>query len=237
MILYIYLCICSILIFFLRQYIANEAGRFKREIVPIEIKTKKGVQIFDTDEHPRPKTTIESLAKLHPVFKKDTGLVTAGNASGISDGAGAVIVAGENAANKYGLTPLAKIVSYFVTGVEPTIMGIGPVPAIRMALEKAKLKLSDIGIIEVNEAFAAQYLVVEKELGLNRNITNANGGAIALGHPLAASGSRILAHLVSELHRTKTQYAIGSACIGGGQGITLYSYSFFKPFIYFFYII
>jgi acetyl-CoA acyltransferase 2 len=153
------------------------------------------------------------------VFKKDTGLVTAGNASGINDGAGAVIVAGENAIKKYSLTPLAKIVSYNVTGVEPTIMGIGPVPAIKSALEKANLKLSDIGIIEVNEAFAVQYLAVEKELGLNRQITNTNGGGIAIGHPLAASGSRILAHLVSELYRTENQYAIGSACIGGGQGI------------------
>ncbi|PKC02922.1 thiolase [Rhizophagus irregularis] len=198
---------------------ANEAGRFKKEIVPIEIKTKKGVQVFDTDEHPRPNVNIESLAKLPSVFKKDTGLVTAGNASGINDGAGAVIVAGENAIKKYSLTPLAKIVSYNVTGVEPTIMGIGPVPAIKSALEKANLKLSDIGIIEVNEAFAVQYLAVEKELGLNRQITNTNGGGIAIGHPLAASGSRILAHLVSELHRTENQYAIGSACIGGGQGI------------------
>ncbi|CAG8461842.1 7600_t:CDS:2 [Funneliformis mosseae] len=200
---------------------ANEAGRFKQEIVPIEIKTRKGVEIFDTDEHPRPKTTIESLAKLAPVFKKDVGLVTAGNASGISDGAGAIIVAGENAVKGFKLTPLARIVSYFSTGVEPTIMGIGPVPAIRRVLEKAKLNLNDIGLIEVNEAFAAQYLAVEKELGLDRSITNANGGAIALGHPLAASGSRILAHLVNELHRTKIQYAIGSACIGGGIAIIL----------------
>ena len=176
---------------------------------------------------------METLARLNPVFKKENGLVTPGNASGINDGAGAVIVASENAVDKFGLTPLAKIVSYFVTGVEPTIMGFGPVPAIRGALERANLELSDIGIIEVNEAFAAQYLAVEKELGLDRSITNTNGGAISIGHPLAASGSRILSHLVNELHRTNIQYAIGSACIGGGQGIIFISISL-NPFIVFF---
>ncbi|KAJ3130174.1 3-ketoacyl-CoA thiolase, mitochondrial [Nowakowskiella sp. JEL0407] len=200
---------------------ANEAGYFKTEITPIEIRSKKGTETFSVDEHPRPNTTIEALSKLSPVFIKDTGLVTAGNASGISDGAASLVVAGEDAVKKFKLTPLARIVSWAYIGVEPTIMGIGPVPAIQKALTRAGLKLSDMDRIEVNEAFAVQYLAVEKELGLNRDITNVNGGAIALGHPLGASGARILAHLVSELHRIKGRFAIGSACIGGGQGIAV----------------
>ncbi|CAG8525666.1 4904_t:CDS:2 [Acaulospora colombiana] len=199
---------------------ANSAGRFHDEITPVEIKIKNGTVSFNKDEHARPQTTAEQLAKLPTVFKKDDGVVTAGNASGISDGAGAIIVASSHAVESHGLKPLARIVSYHVSGVEPTIMGIGPVPAIKGALQKAKLNLSDIGLIEVNEAFAPQYLAVEKELGLNREITNTNG-AIALGHPLAASGSRILGHLTYELRRTNIQYAIGSACIGGGQGIAI----------------
>jgi acetyl-CoA acyltransferase 2 len=174
-----------------------------------------------SDEHPRPQTEIQSLQKLSPVFIKDTGVVTAGNASGISDGAGAVIVASESAVEKHNLTPLARIISYHVTGVDPAIMGIGPVSAIKSALDKSGLKLSDMDLIEVNEAFAAQYLAVEKELGLDRSITNTNGGAISIGHPLAASGSRILTHLINELHRTKKKYGLGSACIGGGQGIAI----------------
>ncbi|CAG8580098.1 14339_t:CDS:2 [Ambispora leptoticha] len=204
---------------------ANEEGRFHKELVPIEVKTRKGVQVFEKDEHPRPQTNLTSLAKLPPVFKPETGLVTAGNASGISDGAGAVVIASEEAVNQHKLNPLARVVNYFVTGVEPTIMGFGPVPAIRNVLKRASLDLAAIEIIEVNEAFAAQYLAVEKELGLDRSITNTNGGgeykenlSIALGHPLAASGSRILAHLTYELHRTNKKYALGSACIGGGQG-------------------
>ncbi|ORY00833.1 thiolase [Basidiobolus meristosporus CBS 931.73] len=200
---------------------ANEAGRFKAEIAPIDLKTRKGVEKFDTDEHPRPQSTIQSLNKLPPVFKKDTGLVTAGNASGICDGAAAVVVASEKAVQEYGLKPLVRVVSWHVAAVEPTIMGIGPVPAIKEALRKANLSLKDMDLVEVNEAFAAQYLAVEKQLGLNREISNTNGGAIALGHPLAASGSRILAHLTHELKRTQKKYAIGSACIGGGQGIAV----------------
>lgn len=200
---------------------ADAAGCFTDEITPVEIKTKKGPALFSKDEHPRPQTTIQSLSKLPSVFIKDTGVVTAGNASGISDGAGAIIVASEDAVNNHGIDPLARIVSYSVAGVEPTIMGIGPVPAIKEALKRANLNLSDIGLVEVNEAFAPQYLSVEKELGLDRSITNTNGGAIALGHPLAASGSRILGHLTYQIQKNKIKYALGSACIGGGQGIAV----------------
>eukprot|EP00158_Paraphelidium_tribonemae_P007304 Partr_v1_DN28188_c0_g1_i1_m55021 putative acetyl-CoA acyltransferase 2 len=199
---------------------ANEAGRFKAEIVPVSVKTRKGVEEVAVDEHPRPQSTVESLTKLPSVFKKG-GVVSAGNASGICDGAAAVIVAGEGAVKKHGLKPLARIVSYHIEGVDPSIMGIGPVPAIKGALKKANLKLDDMDIIEVNEAFAAQFLAVQKTLGLDNDISNANGGAIALGHPLAASGSRIMGHLVYELHRQNKKYAIGSACIGGGQGIAI----------------
>lgn len=201
---------------------ANKAGVFDKEIIPIAIKGKKGALVdFKVDEHPRPQTTLEGLAKLPPVFKKD-GLVTAGNSSGIGDGAAAVIVASEVACEKYGMKPLARVVSYHVEGVDPSIMGIGPVPAIRGALKKAGLQLSDVDIIEVNEAFAAQYLAVEKELNLDRQKTNIHGGAISLAHPLAASGSRILTHLVHQLQGSeRSRFAVGSACIGGGQGIAV----------------
>ncbi|RKP26221.1 Thiolase, N-terminal domain-containing protein, partial [Syncephalis pseudoplumigaleata] len=200
---------------------AREAGLFGDEIAAVEIKTRKGTESVGIDEHPRASTTIESLAKLPAVFKKPDGLVSAGNASGICDGAAAVVVASGEAVSKYNLKPLARIVSYQVSGVEPTIMGIGPVPAIKGALARANLSLKDMSLVEVNEAFAAQYLAVERELGLDRAITNANGGAISVGHPLAASGSRILAHLTHELRRQGKQFAIGSACIGGGQGIAV----------------
>ncbi|KAJ3136361.1 3-ketoacyl-CoA thiolase, mitochondrial [Physocladia obscura] len=200
---------------------AQKKGRFAAEIVPIEIKTKKGVESFAFDEHPRPQTTIDSLKKLPSVFIKETGTVTAGNASGISDGAASLIIASEEAVKRYGLKPLAEVLSWNFVGVDPTIMGIGPVPAIREALKKAKLTLKDMSLVEVNEAFATQFLAVEKELGFDRAITNSNGGAIALGHPLGASGARIIGHLVHELQRTNGKYAIGSACIGGGQGIAL----------------
>ncbi|KAJ1962583.1 3-ketoacyl-CoA thiolase, mitochondrial [Dispira parvispora] len=201
---------------------ANAQGAFAAELTSVAVKGKRGaVEQFTTDEHPRPQATIEGLAKLAPVFKKNDGLVTAGNASGISDGAAAVVVASEAAVKQYGLTPLARIVSYHAVGVEPTIMGIGPAPAIRAALEKANKSLKDMDLVEVNEAFAAQYLAVEKELGLNRDVTNLNGGAIALGHPLAASGSRIMGHLTHQLRQTKKQFAVGAACIGGGQGIAI----------------
>lgn len=199
---------------------ANEEGRFNAEIEPMTVKGKKGDEQMTTDEHPRPGTTMESLSKLPPVFKKG-GTVTAGNASGITDGASAVIIASEEAVKKHDLTPLARLVSHDVAGVDPKIMGIGPVPAIKGALNKAGLKLSDISLVEVNEAFAPQYLSVEKDLGLDPVKTNTNGGAIALGHPLGASGSRIMAHLVHELRRVNGQYAVGSACIGGGQGIAV----------------
>ena len=177
-------------------------------------------QMMTTDEHPRPASTIESLAKLPSIFKKD-GTVTAGNASGIADGAGAVIVASEAAVKQNGLKPLARIAAYAVAGVDPTLMGIGPVPAIQAVLAKAGVKLADVGHVEINEAFAAQYLACEKALGLDRNVSNINGGAIALGHPVGASGARIIAHLVHALQAGTHKYAIGSACIGGGQGIAI----------------
>jgi len=200
---------------------AQESGLFDKEIVPVEVKSRKGPQSITKDEHNRPQTTPESLAKLPTVFKKEGGVVTAGNASGISDGAGALILASEEACKKHGLTPLARVVNWGVAGVDPRVMGIGPVPAIRRLLERAELTLDDIDLIEVNEAFASQFLAVEKDLALPREKTNTNGGAIAVGHPTGASGARILSHLVYELHRTQKQRAIGSACIGGGQGIAV----------------
>jgi acetyl-CoA acetyltransferase family protein len=199
---------------------ANEAGRFKAEIAPLELQTKKGAVSFAVDEHPRPQSTIEGLAKLSPVFKKD-GVVTAGNASGICDGAAALVLASEDYAKKKGMKALARIVQWGVAGVEPSIMGIGPAPAIRSALARADLKATEVDLFEVNEAFAPQYLAVEKELGLDRAKTNVDGGAIALGHPLGASGARITTHLVYELARRAGRYAVGSACIGGGQGIAV----------------
>ncbi|XP_032115322.1 3-ketoacyl-CoA thiolase, mitochondrial [Sapajus apella] len=199
---------------------ANDSGCFNNEMAPIEVKTKKGKQTMEVDEHARPQTTLEQLQKLPPVFKKD-GTVTAGNASGIADGAGAVIIASEDAVKKHNFIPLARIVGYFVAGCDPSIMGIGPVPAINGALKKAGLSLKDMDLVEVNEAFAPQYLAVEKSLDLDPSKTNVNGGAIASGHPLGGSGSRITAHLVHELRRRGGKYAIGSACIGGGQGIAV----------------
>jgi acetyl-CoA acyltransferase 2 len=199
---------------------AHKNGVFTAELAPIEIKTKKGVELFSKDEHPRAGLTIDSLAKLKPVFSKE-GVVTAGNASGINDGAGAVILASEAAVKQHGLTPLARVVSFGIAGVDPSIMGIGPVPAIKKALKNANLTLADMDRVEINEAFAAQYLACEKQLGLDRSKSNPNGGAVAIGHPLGASGARITAHLAHELHRIKGRYAVGSACIGGGQGIAI----------------
>ncbi|NWZ72562.1 THIM protein, partial [Acrocephalus arundinaceus] len=200
---------------------ANDAGYFNAEMAPIEVKTKKGKESMQKDEHPKPQTTMEQLTKLPCVFKKD-GTVTAGNASGVCDGAGAVIIASESALKKHSLTPLARIVAYHSAGCDPSIMGIGPVPAITEVLKKAGLTLKDMDLVEVNEAFAPQYLAVEKVLGLDPEKTNVNGGAIAIGHPLGASGSRITAHLVHELSRRRGgKYAVGSACIGGGQGIAV----------------
>jgi acetyl-CoA acyltransferase 2 len=198
---------------------AHEAGYFKAEIEPITIKSKKGEVTFDTDEHPR-ETTPEMLAKLPSVFQKN-GLVTAGNASGVCDGAGAVVVASEEAVQKYNLTPLARIVGWNVVGCEPKIMGIGPVEAIRGLLKKTGVPLEKIDTIEVNEAFAAQTLSVQKEMKLESERLNHHGGGIAMGHPLAASGARITGHLVHEIKRHDLNYAIGSACIGGGMGIAV----------------
>jgi acetyl-CoA acyltransferase 2 len=199
---------------------ALDAGFLAEEIVPVEIKSRKGTQLVDKDDHPRPDTTLEGLAKLKPAFTKD-GFVTAGNASGIVDGAAALVIANEDFVKRRDLTPMGRIVSWAYAGVEPEIMGIGPVPATRAALAKAGLSLNDIDLIEVNEAFAAQYLAVEKELGLDRARTNVNGGAIALGHPLGATGTRLVLTLLHELHRRKGRYGLATACIGGGQGIAM----------------
>lgn len=198
----------------------QDSGHFTAELAPIEVKSKKGKQTMSQDEHPRPQSTLEQMAKLPPVFKKD-GTVTAGNASGVCDGAAALVIASEEAVIQHKLTPLARIVAYHACGCDPSIMGIGPVPAIKGALNKAGLTLNDMDLVEVNEAFAPQYLAVEKEMGLDPAKTNLNGGAIALGHPLAASGARITGHLTHELRRHGGKYALGSACIGGGQGIAV----------------
>jgi acetyl-CoA C-acetyltransferase/acetyl-CoA acyltransferase 2 len=199
---------------------AAEAGRFREEIAPLALETKAGPVTFERDEHPRPTTTPESLAKLAPSFKPG-GVVTAGNASGIADGAAALVVASRGAAERAGATPLGRLVSWAVVGVEPRLMGIGPVPAVAKALARADLPLSAIELIEVNEAFAPQYLAVERELGLERERTNVDGGAISLGHPLGASGARIVTHLLYELRRRGARHGLGAACIGGGQGIAV----------------
>jgi acetyl-CoA acetyltransferase family protein len=199
---------------------AKDAGFFAEEIVAVDVKTRKGTTQVTDDDHPRPETTLEILAKLKPAFAQD-GFVTAGNASGIVDGAAALVIAGEEFVKQKDLKPMGRIVSWAYAGVEPEIMGIGPVPATRLALEKAGLTLNDIDLIEVNEAFAAQYLAVEKELGLDRSRTNVNGGAIALGHPLGATGTRLVLTVLHELHRRAKGYGLATACIGGGQGIAM----------------
>lgn len=199
---------------------ARNSGRFSEEIVPVEVKSRKSTEMVDTDEHIREDTKPEFLAKLKPAFRKN-GTVTGGNASGINDGAGAVVVAGEKFVEEKNLKPAARIVSWSVAGVEPDYMGIGPVPAIKQALKKAGLTLDDMAVVEVNEAFAAQYLSVEKELGLDRSRVNVNGGAIALGHPIGASGTRVLYSLIKELQRRNEKYGVASLCIGGGQGIAM----------------
>jgi acetyl-CoA acyltransferase 2 len=203
------------------QQLAHKAwtsGIMNDEVVPVEIKTRKGVTLVEQDDHLRPETTVEGLAKLPTAFKKD-GIVTAGNASGIVDGAAALVLAGEETAKSRGVKPLGRIVSWAAVGVEPTLMGMGPVPSIRQALERARLSLADLDLIEINEAFAPQYLACEKELGLDREKVNVNGGAIALGHPLGASGARLILTLLLELRRRGKRYGVASACIGGGQGI------------------
>jgi acetyl-CoA acetyltransferase family protein len=202
---------------------AQKACRLKEETVPVPLKNRKGEpsgEVFEQDDHLRPETTMEGLAKLKPSFGKN-GTVTAGNASGIVDGAAAVVVMSVNEAQKRGKKPLGRIVSWGIAGVEPKIMGRGPVPASRIALQKAGLKLDDMDLIEVNEAFAAQYLGVEKELGLDRSKVNVNGGAIALGHPLGASGTRLVITILHELRRRGAKYGLATACIGGGQGIAM----------------
>ena len=203
-----------------RAAAAREAGNFGEEIVPVVLSTRKGDVVVERDEHIKEGGTLESLGKLRPAFKKD-GSVTAANSSGINDGAASVVVASEAYVNDKGLKPIARIVSWGVMGVDPTIMGIGPVPAIKQALERANLSVEDIDLFEINEAFAAQYLAVEKELGLDREKTNVNGGAIALGHPVGASGTRIILSVAYELRRRGGKYACASLCIGGGQGIAL----------------
>jgi acetyl-CoA acetyltransferase family protein len=202
---------------------AQKACRLAEEIVPVALKNRKGEptgEMFEKDDHLRPETTMEGLAKLKPAFGKN-GTVTAGNASGIVDGGAAVVMMKLDQAEKRGLKPMGCIVSWGIAGVDPKIMGSGPVPATRAALKKAGLKLEDIDLIEVNEAFAGQYLAVEKELGLDRNKVNVNGGAIALGHPLGATGTRLVITLLHELRRRKAKYGLATACIGGGQGIAM----------------
>ena len=197
---------------------AIEDGVFKNQILPIEIKTRKGIDIFQIDEHLKPNTTMESLSGLRTAFKKD-GVVTAGNASGINDGASALILANEEKAKKG--KPLARIVSYGFGGVDPDEMGMGPVPATKMALNKAGLDVSDLDLIESNEAFAAQACAVNKQLGLDPEKVNVNGGAIALGHPVGATGAIIMTKLIYELRQRKGKYGLATMCIGGGQGIAV----------------
>jgi acetyl-CoA acetyltransferase family protein len=203
------------------QQLADRAwkeGRLKEEVVPVEVKGRKGVELFAQDDHMRPDSTLEGLAKLPAAFSKN-GCVTAGNASGIVDGGAALLLASETGAKTHGLEPLARLTHWASVGVEPTLMGMGPAPATRMVLDKAGLTLKDIDLVEVNEAFAAQYLSVEKELGLDRERVNVNGGAIALGHPLGMTGTRLLLTLTLELRRRGLKRGLATACIGGGQGI------------------
>jgi len=207
---------------------AYKAGRLQDEIVPVPLRNSKGEatgEMFTEDDHRRPQTTMEGLAKLKPAFGKN-GTVTAGNASGIVDGGAAVVVMSLETAQKRNLKPLGRIVSWGIAGVDPKLMGRGPVPASKLALQKAGLTLDYIDLIEVNEAFAAQYLAVEKELGLDREKVNVNGGAIALGHPLGATGTRLVITLLYELRRRNKKYGLASACIGGGQGIAMIVESF-----------
>jgi acetyl-CoA C-acetyltransferase len=198
---------------------AIKEGRFKSQIVPITIKTRKGDVVFDTDEHCKPDTTMETLGKMKAVFKKEGGSVTAGNASGINDGAAFFVLADAETAKKAGHKPIARLVSYAVAGVPNHIMGEGPIPATKLALERAGLKLDQMDVIESNEAFAAQALAVTKGLGLDPAKTNVNGGAIALGHPIGCSGAAIATKAIHELQRVQGKYALVTMCIGGGQGI------------------
>ncbi|WP_182010707.1 acetyl-CoA C-acetyltransferase [Vibrio sp. B1FLJ16] len=204
---------------------AIEAGKFKDEIVPVEVKLRRETIVFDTDEYPKANATLEGLSKLRPAFDRE-GTVTAGNASGINDGASAIVVASESAVQAYGLTPLAEVVSYAQSGIDPKVMGLGPVESVNKALQKADLTIEDIDVYELNEAFAAQALGVIHQLAETNKVSvssiqekaNFNGGAIALGHPLGASGNRILVTLVHELHKQNGQYGVASLCVGGGMG-------------------
>jgi acetyl-CoA acetyltransferase family protein len=197
---------------------AWKAGRFADEVVPVEIKTRKGTEVFAQDDHMRPDSTLEGLAKLPAAFSKN-GCVTAGNASGIVDGGAALLLASDAGVKSHGLKPLARLTHWATVGVDPALMGMGPAPATRRVLQRAGLTLKDIDLIEVNEAFAAQYLSVEKDLGLDRDRVNVNGGAIALGHPLGMTGTRLLLTLTLELRRRGLKRGLATACIGGGQGI------------------
>jgi len=200
---------------------AIAAGYFKEQIVPVEIKTRKGVVLFDTDEGVKADTNVEALAKMKPAFKKEDGTVTAGNASTLNDGAGAVVMASAEKAKELGLKPLARLVSYGHAGVEPEYMGIGPVPASRNALAKAGLTVADMDVIEANEAFAAQACAVAKELGLDNEKVNPNGSGISLGHPVGGTGAILVTKAIYELQRTGGRYALITMCIGGGQGIAM----------------
>ncbi|HEY2319630.1 MAG TPA: acetyl-CoA C-acetyltransferase [Solirubrobacteraceae bacterium] len=197
---------------------AIEQGRFASEIVPVEITNKKGTTVVDRDEHPRPATTAEGLSKLRAAFRKDSGTVTAGNASGINDGAAVIIVAADGKAAELGLESLGTVESTASVGVDPSIMGIGPVPAVRKALDRAGIDLSEIDVLELNEAFAAQAVAVNRELGVDTDRVNPNGGSIALGHPIGASGGRILVTLLHEMRRSRHHRGLAALCVGGGQG-------------------
>jgi acetyl-CoA C-acetyltransferase len=199
---------------------AQKAGRFKDEIVPVTIKTRKGDTIIDADEYPRHGTTLEAVSKLKPAFSKD-GTVTAGNASGINDGAAAVVLMRASQAAKHGLQPLARVVSWAQAGVDPAIMGSGPIPASRAALKKAGWKIEDLDLVEANEAFAAQACAVNKDLGWNPAKVNVNGGAIAIGHPIGASGARVLVTLLYEMQKRNAKKGLATLCIGGGMGIAM----------------
>jgi acetyl-CoA acetyltransferase family protein len=209
---------------------AHEAGKYADEIVPVTLKSRKGDRVIDCDEHPqlsplaperfRARFSREAMAKLRPIFKKD-GTVTAANASGINDGAGAMVMTTAAIAEQRGLSPIGRLVSSASVGVEPTLMGIGPVEAIKTALARANMSIGQMELIEINEAFSSQYLACERELGIDRAITNVNSGGVAVGHPLAATGTRITMHLLYELKRRGLKYGVGSACIGGGQGIAV----------------
>ncbi|OGR27514.1 MAG: acetyl-CoA acetyltransferase [Desulfobacterales bacterium RIFOXYA12_FULL_46_15] len=209
---------------FRSQQLAEKAikeGKFKEQIVPVEIPSKKGPIIFDTDEHPRFGTTLESLQKLKPAFKKNGGTVTAGSSSGMNDGASALLVMSREKADELGLVPMATIVSYASAGVDPALMGIGPIPATRFALEKAGLTMADIDLIELNEAFASQAIACMRELDMDIDKVNVNGGAIALGHPVSASGGALVTKLLYELKARDLRYGLATLCIGGGQGMAL----------------